>query len=101
MEINSKKNKDSLASEIEVLNIRCDRLDDDLDSHVHSFLKAVGQTLRLSNMSLETPDDARDALLRINELHAEVQKHRRTAKALKQLLGGGSLPIETQQAAYC
>ena len=50
------------------------------------FYSPLAKTLQLSSMSLATPEDAVKALETINELRNKVQAHRRTARALKQLI---------------
>jgi hypothetical protein len=80
-----------LASKIEVSKTQpcpCDydTQDSDIEGHIACFLEAVGQTLKLSNSDISSAEDSKKALAMINELRQQVQAHRHTAQALKQLL---------------
>lgn len=67
-----------------------DSLDPNLEEHVATFLHSVGDTLSLCNMSIKNAEDARKAIGVINDLRQRVSEHRRTARALKNLLGSES-----------
>ena len=63
-----------------------DTEDDDIVGHIALFLHSVGQTLKLSDMNLNTTEDSQRALAAINGLQKKVQAHRHTAQVLKQLV---------------
>ncbi len=63
-----------------------DGIDEDIGGHIALFVQEVRRTMRFEEMSLASADEVQQSLETINRLKEEIQAHRNTARALKQLL---------------
>jgi hypothetical protein len=65
---------------------KTDSADPEVLDYVNEFLASYSQIPPLPPTSLLTQEDAREALIVLNEAQGRIDSHLKTAKALKQLL---------------
>ena len=63
-----------------------DEVDTEVNAYVLSFFEEATNCMKIGDLSLSSPQNAEIALKKINSLRKTVDNHRRTAKALKQML---------------
>ena len=86
------KQKDPLAEKIERLQgpisakTKVDRVDDEVEPYIEAFLKGLPEAVKLEKFNLSTPEEARKALLVIDETLQRLNQQIANARALQQLV---------------
>lgn len=71
--------------DVEVIQ-EADTLDIDAEAYLTSFLQDFATLKPLGHISLLSQEDAKEALLTLNETQAKIERQLKTARALKRML---------------
>ena len=80
------KKRQPLREEIEVLNDREDRTDDDVIPYVDNLMERMRSLQPMEEISLLTQEDAKQALTMIDETLKQLNERMGIARSLRQLL---------------
>ncbi len=90
---NDTKNRVASCSQLQVSDVECsasgveqDKVDTDLASYVNSFIESLPDSAKLEKFSIATREDAKAALVALDQTMQRLTQQLSTARALQQLV---------------